>query len=281
PARSADRRERAAALAAELPAGLVLRSACGAPHASSVEPSVQRCQHHRRPGPLAHLRESVVLVEVDRRIVGLDAEADPREAVLARGVEQRAEQLLAEPPAALAGDDRDRQLRRLLVDEAVARLVLLEEPVPGGADGLELVDRDQGVVAAAAPAGDVALEGDVGLGAPPRVVRVTEHVPQERQILRPRGPDQPISSVSWIRFPSGSNTSTIRTWPCSSRTTPTSTPCSRRRSASARTSGTVIDATPPSSPWASQSEISMSSRRSRAQRPSSSEYRSWNPSTSR
>src|SRR5206468_4648928 len=75
--------------------------------------------------------ESVPLVEVQRRVVGLDAEADRGVALPARLLEQRFEQLLAVPLAAAARDNRDRQLRRLLVHEAVARPRSRKESVPG------------------------------------------------------------------------------------------------------------------------------------------------------
>src|SRR4051812_7523631 len=146
---------------------------------------------------------------MDRRVVGLDAEAQLFVAVRARLLEQLGQQLSAEALAAAARHDRNRQLGDALVDEAVAGLVLLEQPVPGGADRLELVDRDERAVARPAPAGDVPLERDVRLVPPPRVVRVAEHVAEEWEILRPGGSDHPTSSVSWMRFPSGSNTSTI------------------------------------------------------------------------
>src|SRR4029079_11210789 len=127
-----------AALAAELAAGLVLGATGGAVHPAS---SVERRRalgklgpHHPRARPLARLGEAVVLVQADRRVVGLDAEADLAVAGCPRPLEQGGEQLLAEAAASAAGDDRDRQLRRLLVDEPVAGLVLLEEPVPGCPD---------------------------------------------------------------------------------------------------------------------------------------------------
>ena len=55
-------------------------------------------------------------------------------AVGARAVEQRRQQLVADALAAAARHDGDRQLGRLLVDEAVAGLGGREEPVPRGAD---------------------------------------------------------------------------------------------------------------------------------------------------
>src|SRR5581483_1544206 len=268
--RRADRaheRERPAALAAELPPGVVVSAASGTLHLPRVE-RPQRlekpCTHDVRACALADPLEPVLLVEMDRRVVRLDAQAQLLVALCARLVDQLREQLAAEALPAPARHDRDRQLGRVLVDEPVARLVRVEQPVPRRADRLEAVDRYERGVARPAPAGDVALERDVGLGSPARVVGVPEHVAEEGEVLRPGGPDHGTctSSVSWMRFPSGSNTSTIRTCPCSSTITPTSTPAARSRSASARTSGTVTDATPPSSPCASQSAMSMSPRRS-------------------
>src|SRR5262249_56463057 len=119
-----------------------------------------------------------------------------------------------------------------------------EQSIPGGTDRLELVDRDQRAVSRTAPAGDVAFERYIRLRPPAGVVGVAEHVAHERQILCAGRPDHVISSVSWMRFPSGSKTSTSRTCPWSSRMTPTSTPSLRSRSTSARRSGTLTEATP-------------------------------------
>ena len=79
---------------------------------------------HERPCS-STLLEAEALVEADRRVVAIDAQAEPPEAVAPwRDVDQAVEQLLAEPAATAARDDRDRQLGRLLVHEAVARLAL-------------------------------------------------------------------------------------------------------------------------------------------------------------
>src|SRR5581483_5998822 len=107
--------------------------------------------HHPGAAALADLREALALVEVERRVVGLDAQADGGEPVLAGLREQRLEQLAAEAATPAARHDGDGQLGRLLVDEPVARRLHLEQPVPGGADGLEAVDRDQHPIAWPAP----------------------------------------------------------------------------------------------------------------------------------
>src|SRR5438132_4135217 len=85
---------------------------------------VELREHRPRAARLTDLAEAVALVETQRGIVRLDAERDLREAGLARLLEQRAEQLVAEALPAARRDDGDRQLRCLLVDEAVARLAL-------------------------------------------------------------------------------------------------------------------------------------------------------------
>src|SRR3989442_15879219 len=118
--------------------------------------SGQAREHHERTAPLIGLLEPVPLVEVERRVVRLDAEAEPRKALRAGALDQGLEQLRTVALPAHARDDGDRQLRGLLVDEAVAGLVGREEPVPGGADRLEALDRDDGRVAPPPPALDVA-----------------------------------------------------------------------------------------------------------------------------
>src|SRR5215203_1975888 len=82
--------------------------------------------HRRRVPSLVDGPEAEALVEPDRGVVLLHAEAQAAEAVLLRARDQRLEHLLAQSPPAPAGNDRDRQLRSLLVDEAVTRLVSLE-----------------------------------------------------------------------------------------------------------------------------------------------------------
>src|SRR6266496_3823279 len=124
------------------------------------------------------------------RVVLGDAEADRAEAVLTRAVEQTAQKLVAVAAAPAARDDRDRELRRLLVDEAEARVLPREQPIPGGADRHELVEDDQRTVAGAAPAVDVA--GQRGLLVPhrrPPVEGVAEHVAEERDVARAAGSD--------------------------------------------------------------------------------------------
>src|SRR5436190_23894961 len=91
---------------------------------------VQPRQHRPAAAALADLVEAVAFVEPERWIVRLDAERDLLEAVLLGLCEEGGEQLLAVASAATRGDDGDRQLRRSLVDEAVARLALLEQAVP-------------------------------------------------------------------------------------------------------------------------------------------------------
>ena len=86
------------------------------------ECSLREALEHREGAVVvAHLLEAVPLVEADGGGIVLDAQRDARVAVRARPLEQAVEQLLADALAAAAGDDRDRQLGRLLVDEAVAR----------------------------------------------------------------------------------------------------------------------------------------------------------------
>src|SRR5262249_46153715 len=142
------------------------------------------------------------------------------------------------------------ELGRLLVDEAVAGVRLREEPEPRGADALEVLDRDQRGVARAAPTLDVAAHrrlARLGDAVDAPVVGVPQHVAQKGHVLRAGGPDHERSSVSWIRLPSGSMTSTTRIAPCSSSTVPTSTPASASRSRSAFRSATSIVATASSS----------------------------------
>src|SRR4029453_14236612 len=102
-------------------------------------------------------------------------------------------------------------------------VLALEQPEPRGTDALEVLDGDQRRVARPAPALHVpphrrlAARRDA-VDAP--VVRVPEHVPHEGNILRAAWPDHDKSSVSWMRLPSGSNTSSRRMAPCSSSTAP-------------------------------------------------------------
>src|SRR5439155_12874721 len=109
------------------------------------------CAHRPCAIPLVELGEAVALVEADRRAVLRDAKRDRLVALRSRSREQGVHQLASEAAAAPAGNDGDRELGRLLVDEAVAGRVAPEEPVPGGADREALVERDHGGVAGASP----------------------------------------------------------------------------------------------------------------------------------
>jgi hypothetical protein len=140
---------------------------------------------------LVELPEAEALVEADRRVVVLDAEAEPAEAVALRPRDQRLQHLLAEAAAAPAGDDRDRQLGRVLVDEAVARLVLLEQAGPRGADRKAFVERDDARVALPAPRHHVSVDGLLVLAGRhlTAVEGVVEHVAQETNVARLHSPD--------------------------------------------------------------------------------------------
>src|SRR5260370_34594969 len=87
--------------------------------------------HRHRMRILAHPLESETLVV--RLLVGRRAQAHGAVPVGASAVEQRLEQLLPRALAAPRGYNRDRHLRRLLVDEAEAGLLLGAAPVPCGA----------------------------------------------------------------------------------------------------------------------------------------------------
>src|SRR5262249_39229960 len=105
----------------------------------------------------------------------------------------------------------DRQLRRLLVDEAVARLALLEQAVPGRADVARVAVGDDGRIARPAPAHDVALDRALrGIHrrvlAP--VVRVVQHVAKEARVVAATGTDHSAdlsakSSISRLNTPDG------------------------------------------------------------------------------
>src|SRR5207248_690003 len=118
--------------------------------------------------------------------------------------EERLEQLLACALAAPARDDRDRQLRRLLVDESEARLVLGEEPVPRSAVLVWPFERDHPRVALAPPVLHVAVDRALGVLREPPVIRVPEHVAKEADVVDPDRPEHQSSCASWTRFPSGS-----------------------------------------------------------------------------
>src|SRR5262245_47429459 len=182
---------------------------------------------HHGPGAaaLADLLEAVALVEPKSRVVGLDAERDLLEPVALRLREQAAEKLVAVALAAARRHDGDRQLGRLFVDEAVAGLALLEEPVPGGADVAGIAVRDHRGVAGPAPAPHVPLDGALHrilrhVLAP--VVRVVEHVAEKARVVAAAGANHGASLnrsvrnrrfraygptrswANWMRLPSGS-----------------------------------------------------------------------------
>ena len=82
----------------------------------------------------------------------VDAERDPRDAVCSRALVDRLHQRRADPLAPLPLDDRDRDLRRRLVDEALAVHVLGEEPVPDEPDEPSVELRDERRVSLSPPA---------------------------------------------------------------------------------------------------------------------------------
>ena len=82
----------------------------------------------------------------------VDAERDPRDAVCSRTLVDRLHQRRADSVAPLPLDDRDRDLRRRFVDEALAVHVLREEPVPDEPDGLSLELGNERRVTLSAPA---------------------------------------------------------------------------------------------------------------------------------
>src|SRR3979490_1525953 len=88
---------------------------------------------------LAHRLESEPLVV--RLLVRRGAQADGAEAVGAGALEQRLEQLSPRTLSAPRGNDRDRHLRRLLVDKPEAGLALGEEAVPSRAVGVRAIER--------------------------------------------------------------------------------------------------------------------------------------------
>src|SRR5579862_29884 len=230
---------------------------------------------------LGELLEAELLVPL--HLAGIGAEADRRPALGLRALEEGLEQLLPDALAAAARDDGDRQLRRLLVDEAEARLVGGEHAVPRGAVRVRAFHGDDAGVALASPVADVAVDGPLRVLAHPPVVRVAEHVAEEARVLSVGGPKHGQSScASCTRFPSGSYTSSSRISPVSSSTMPTSAPAARSRSASALMSGTSTCATAPSSCGSpSARPISMSPRRRCAQRFVKSTAVSSNSSVSR
>src|SRR5918995_6581302 len=127
----------------------------------------------------------------ERRILALDAQAERGVAVCARALDEGLEQRLADPASAPAGYDRDRELRGLLVDEAVAGPVALEEAVPGSADREAIVDRDEhGVARPPPPLHIPCSRPGTGARVPlAPVVGVVEHVAEEPDVLPPAPPD--------------------------------------------------------------------------------------------
>jgi hypothetical protein len=85
-----------------------------------------------RPFPSAGLVVAVAESRIQAlgRVVGVDADRDPADAVSPRALVDRLHQAPAEPSAAPARDDGDRKLGGLRVDVAVAVLFRREEAVP-------------------------------------------------------------------------------------------------------------------------------------------------------
>src|SRR5919198_4557982 len=173
-----------------------LLSADGARAASARRPSTEAARGARalelaphRDGVAAVLvdaDEAVLLVEREQGVVAsLDTEAQRRVALGLRALAEGVEKRFADPAAAATRNDGDRELGRLLVDEAVSRVVATEKAVPRGADRKAVLDRDQDGVARPPPTLDIA--GDrarllAGAALAP-VVGVVEHVAEEADIL--------------------------------------------------------------------------------------------------
>src|ERR1700730_18797144 len=81
-------------------------------------PAVRLGGERRDHAPFARPLEAEPLVEPFLRRARLDTEAQPLDALAARLLEQCLHQLLAEPAPAARRHDRDRHLRRRLVDAA-------------------------------------------------------------------------------------------------------------------------------------------------------------------
>src|SRR6187402_410521 len=76
---------------------------------------------HAVAAVLVHAREPVLLVEREQGlVVAADAEAERAMALRLRALEERVQERVADAATPAARDDGDRELRRLLVDEAVA-----------------------------------------------------------------------------------------------------------------------------------------------------------------
>ncbi len=102
--------------------------------------------------------------------------------------EQGLEQFLAGALAAPARDDGDRQLRRLLVDEAEARLGPREHPVPRCSVGVRPLERQDPGVACPAPVLHVAVHRPLRVLRKAPVVGVPQHVAKEADVVDPHGP---------------------------------------------------------------------------------------------
>ena len=128
---------------------------CARPRCSASG-SASRAAEVEEHAPLAVTRLELdvadPLVQALRRVVAVDAQGDAGQAVAPCPFVHRVEQLLADTAPAVPVGDRDRELGRLLVDEAVAVLVLGEEAAPGRADELSVLLRDDGGIARPAPA---------------------------------------------------------------------------------------------------------------------------------
>src|SRR5581483_6403597 len=143
----------------------------------------QACDHRHRMRVAGDDLEAEALVV--RRLVRRRAEADGRVAVGARSVEQSFEKLLARALAPVRGHDRDRQLRRVLVDEAEARLLRGEEPEPRRAVRMRPLEREDAGVARTPPVLDVAVDRAFRVLRTPPVVRVAKHVAHEPNVVDP------------------------------------------------------------------------------------------------
>src|ERR671919_964386 len=147
--------------------------------AGSTRRDIRLERRSHRPRLLAAVDdlEAVALVQLARRVLRLDAQAERLVAGRAGTVHEGREELLADPVAALGGHDGDGELRRRLVDETVAGLRRAEEPVPGGADCEAALEGDDGGVLRPAPAAHVA-RGQRSRDPLAPVERVAQHVAQ-------------------------------------------------------------------------------------------------------
>src|SRR6476646_9906470 len=133
----------------------------------------------------------------ERRVVTCDAEAERAMAVGPRPVAQGVEKRLPDAESTTARDDGDRELGRLVVDEAVPGLILAEEPVPGRAHGEGLVDGDEGGVSGPPPSLHVpGNRPEAVAGAPlAPVVGVVEHVAEVPHVLATTPADDHVESL--------------------------------------------------------------------------------------